>query len=76
MIRIAHTADDVIGAVDEARRDSGVTLLELRELSGVSASTVSGWTTGARAPRLPELLRVLEALGLEVVIQHRPRAKK
>ena len=45
------------------RRERCLTLGQLALRAGVNKSTLSRWETGAYTPRVPELVRVLDALG-------------
>lgn len=55
----------------ELRRGRCLTLGQLALRSGVNKSTLSRWETGTHTPRVPELLRALDALGVSPADQSR-----
>jgi transcriptional regulator with XRE-family HTH domain len=46
------------------RAERGISLSKLADAAGISKSTLSSWETSAYQPRLPELDRVMDALGM------------
>ena len=57
--------------VRQMRRGRRLTLGQLALQSGVNKSTLSRWETGTHTPRVPELLRALDALGVSSVDRSR-----
>ena len=53
----------------------GLTLRQLQDRSGVNRSTVGRWLAGRRTIRVRDCLAVLDALGMDIVVQERPRAE-
>ncbi|WP_207781924.1 helix-turn-helix domain-containing protein [Phytoactinopolyspora limicola] len=57
----------------EARRQAGLTQVELARLAGVTQSVVSAYESGRRQPALATLTRLIEATGQDVDMVLRPR---
>lgn len=53
-------------AIMLARKRAGLTQKQLAQKSGVTASTLSNWELGLRAPMLPPLIAVADALGISL----------
>ena len=54
--------------IRELRNEKGLTLRQLAERANVSDSAVSRWENGERVPNVDAYIRIIEALGAEVVI--------
>jgi HTH-type transcriptional regulator/antitoxin HipB len=59
-------------AIRDARKASRLTQAELASRAGVTQATVSNLERGIAAPGLDTILRVLGALGLELLVQQKP----
>ena len=57
----------------DARRQSGLTLVELADRAGTSHSTLSAYEHGRKQPQLSTLERVLEQTGFELNISPMPQ---
>lgn len=55
--------------VKRARELSGLTQAELARRSGIAAPTISAYETGRRDPSVTNLLRILDAAGLDLALQ-------
>lgn len=53
-------------AMRRARKDAGLTMRELSGKSGVSEVTICSYENGTRAPSLPKLLALADALSLSL----------
>lgn len=58
--------------IKEARKSSGLTQSELASRAGLSLATLQNIEAGKANPELATLERVLQALGMELSISHRP----
>lgn len=56
------------GVIRALRNDKGLTVGELAEKSGTSASGVSRWENGSRVPNIDVFVRIVQALGADVVV--------
>jgi transcriptional regulator with XRE-family HTH domain len=61
----------LITLLTRRRIDLGMPQVEVAELSGVSARTVSKWESGQHVPRTPELLLWIDAVDLVLVLRQR-----
>lgn len=55
----------------EARREAGLSQVELAERAAVSQSVVSAYESGSRQPSVPTLARLVAATGLELEMRAR-----
>lgn len=55
--------------VKRARELSGLTQAEIGRRSGIAAPTISAYETGRRDPSVTNLLRILDAAGLDLALQ-------
>lgn len=60
----------------EARRQAGMSQVELGRRAGVTQSVVSAYESGARQPSLPTLQRLVRATGCELDLVLRPPASR
>jgi predicted nucleotidyltransferase/DNA-binding XRE family transcriptional regulator len=68
-------AGDAGRLLRRARREAGLSQVELAERAAVSQSVVSAYESGARQPSVPTLTRLVAATGLELEMRvRRPRA--
>ena len=65
MSNVTHTAhaDEIIQALIEARRASGMTQKELSELTGIAQGDISKLEKGNANPSLRTLIRLAEGMG-------------
>ena len=56
--------------------DTGQSLRGLAQLTGVPYTTLQGWRTGTRIPRLHQLQQLVNATGVELVIREVKRDDK
>ena len=69
MIKVSTNNISTVGEVIRSlRKEKGLTLTRLSELSGVSDAAISRWENGQRQPKISDVELVLSALGAEVVI--------
>ncbi|HLL91586.1 MAG TPA: helix-turn-helix transcriptional regulator [Solirubrobacteraceae bacterium] len=68
---IIRTADELTQTVRERRRELGLTQEQLADIIGVHRAFVSKLERGRGAPRFDLLLRLVQALGMDVEL--RPR---
>lgn len=78
--RLAHVGDDgwlfsqIAGQVAGRRRELGLSQLELARLTGTTQSAIARLESGQRPPRIDTLLRIADALEVELVVELRPRS--
>jgi predicted transcriptional regulator len=60
--------DPLVISLRDRRARLGLSQLDLAELSGVSARTISGWEAGDYCPRLSTLRSIIKALGCDLVL--------
>ena len=60
-------------AVRDARERGGLTQQRLADLAAVTQPTLSNLERGKNVPSLPTLLRILAAVGLELVVRDRAK---
>lgn len=68
-IKMNFTLDNLSQLLRRRRRELGVTQADLARLAGLSLHGVSDIETGRGNPTLETLLKILDALGLRIVIQ-------
>lgn len=68
---IIRTADELTQTVRERRRELGLTQEQLADIIGVHRAFVSKLKRGRGAPRFDLLLRLVQALGMDIEL--RPR---
>ncbi len=68
-IKMNFTLDNLSQLLRRRRRELGVTQADLARLAGLSLHGVSDIETGKGNPTLESLLKILDALGLRIVIQ-------
>ena len=66
----------VAGQVAERRRELGMSQQELARAVGTTQSAIARLEGGGRPPRIDTLLRIAEALGCDLIVELRPRARK
>lgn len=74
MSNISHTgkADEIIQALIEARRVSGMTQKELSNLTGIAQGDISRLEKGNANPSLRTLIRLAEGMGMQLKIEFCP----
>ena len=68
----AAPADEIIQALIEARRASGMTQKELSELTGIAQGDISKLEKGNANPSLRTLIRLAEGLGMHLKVEFCP----
>ena len=74
MSNAPHTveADEIIQALIEARRASGMTQKELSELTGIAQGDISKLEKGNANPSLRTLIRLAEGMGMQLKVEFCP----
>ena len=74
MSNVPHTveADEIIQALIEARRASGMTQKELSELTGIAQGDISKLEKGNANPSLRTLIRLAEGMGMQLKVEFCP----
>jgi transcriptional regulator with XRE-family HTH domain len=67
----ARVADQVAAQ----RKANGLSQKELAELTGTTQSAIARLESGGRPPRIDTLLRIAEALDVELIVDLKPRTK-
>ncbi len=62
--------------IRRARELSGLSQTELARRSGIAAPTISAYETGRRDPSVTNLLRILDAAGLDLALQESERTHR
>lgn len=62
------TTEEILAALDRRREELGLTWQQAALRAEVSPAAVHGWTRKNRLPNLYNLIKVCDALGLEVRI--------
>ena len=70
-----RSAADLGAAIQDARREAGLTQLELAERAGVSRAYLAHIERGRSSRLLELLLDLLRVLDLELVVRHRGPAR-
>lgn len=65
-------ADEIIQALIEARRASGMTQKELSELTGIAQGDISKLEKGNANPSLRTLIRLAEGMGMQLKVEFCP----
>lgn len=68
-IKMNFALDNLSELLRRRRRELGVTQADLARLAGLSLHGVNDIETGKGNPTLESLLKILDALGLRIVIQ-------
>lgn len=74
MSNATHTieANEIIQALIEARRASGMTQKELSELTGIAQGDISKLEKGNANPSLRTLIRLAEGMGMQLKVEFCP----
>ena len=74
MSNVPHTAhaDEIIQALIEARRASGMTQKELSQLTGIAQGDISKLEKGNANPSLRTLIRLAEGMGMQLKVEFCP----
>ena len=74
MSNVTHTVetDEIIQALIEARRASGMTQKELSELTGIAQGDISKLEKGNANPSLRTLIRLAEGMGMQLKVEFCP----
>ena len=74
MSNVPHTVEtnDIIRALIEARRASGMTQKELSDLTGIAQGDISKLETGNANPSLRTLIRLAEGMGMQLKVEFCP----
>jgi y4mF family transcriptional regulator len=70
---IIRTADELTTAVRERRRELGITQEQLADITGVHRAFVSQLERGKATVRFDLLLRLVQALGMDIELRPRSR---
>ena len=57
---------EICTAIKAARKSKGINLVELAEMAGINKSTISEFENGKHNLSLANVLKITDALGLEV----------
>ena len=68
-------ADEIIQALIEARRASGMTQKELSELTGIAQGDISKLEKGNANPSLRTLIRLAEGMGMQLKVEFCPASR-
>ena len=68
----ASEIDDVVQALIDARRASGMTQKELSDLTGIAQGDISKLETGNANPSLRTLIRLAEGMGMRLKVEFCP----
>lgn len=71
-----HPPSGAAALVRRAREISGLSQVELAQRSGIAAPTISAYETGRRDPSVTNLLRLLDAAGLDLALQESVRTHR
>lgn len=74
MNQSARTAKQIGAIIRRARRNDGLTQIDLGKRIGLRQATISRLEKGEEETKLSTLLDALSALGLEIIIDKRGRA--
>ena len=74
MSNVTHTveADEIIQALIDARRASGMTQKELSKLTGIAQGDISKLEKGNANPSLRTLIRLAEGMGMQLKVKFCP----
>ena len=74
MSNVTHTveADEIIQALIDARRASGMTQKELSKLTGIAQGDISKLEKGNANPSLRTLIRLAEGMGMQLKVEFCP----
>ena len=74
MSNVTHTVetDEIIQALIEARRASGMTQKELSEITGIAQGDISKLEKGNANPSLRTLIRLAEGMGMQLKVEFCP----
>ncbi len=72
MSSIAMEAEEIIQALIEARRASGMTQKELSELTGIAQGDICKLEKGNANPSLRTLIRLAEGMGMRLKVEFCP----
>lgn len=65
------TTEEILAALDRRREELGLTWQKAALLAEVNPATVHGWVRKARQPNLYNLIKVCDALGLDVRVERK-----
>ena len=63
---------DIRGLLRRAREAASLTQRQLAERAGMSQSVIAGFESGRRQPRIDQVARIMEALGLQLLLATEP----
>lgn len=68
---INHTSMDICKAIKDRRTLLGISQQDLSDFSGVGISTIKDLERGVGNPSLRTLIKILDVVGLEIILQIR-----
>lgn len=68
---INHTGMDICKAIKDRRTLLGISQQDLSDFSGVGISTIKDLERGVGNPSLRTLIKILDVVGLEIILQIR-----
>lgn len=68
---INHTCMDICKAIKDRRTLLGISQQDLSDFSGVGISTIKDLERGVGNPSLRTLIKILDVVGLEIILQIR-----
>jgi transcriptional regulator with XRE-family HTH domain len=73
---LADTPSPAAALLRRARQHAGITQAELARRAGMAAPTISAYETGRRDPSVSNLVRLLDAAGLDLALQESMRTHR
>jgi transcriptional regulator with XRE-family HTH domain len=67
---------EIAGLIKQARRDAGITQLEMAHRAGTAQPAVAAYESGVRTPTLATLERLLDACGHDLQLGASPRTRR
>lgn len=68
-----ETVNDMLLYIDNYQVTHGITDYQLSKAAGLNKSALSRWKTGEREPTVRSILKVLDALDLEITLKAKGR---
>ena len=73
MSNVLYTeTDEIVQALIEARKASGMTQKELSDITGIAQGDISKMETGNANPSIRTLIRLAEGMGMRIKVQFCP----
>lgn len=61
----------LVRIMEKAKKENGMTWVQVAKKSGVAFGTIWGWLNGRHSMRLDSVMKVLNALGMEMVVRRK-----